>query len=392
MKHLPCMLLACAGFLLSPGLSRGDTVILKNGQKFEGKVVIKGDQVIVISERGSKMPFPKNRVERVERGPAPWELYEQKAARVKPGDAEAHFELARWCRTRKLYRRAAKHFDAVLKASPDHAEAHKLLGHEKVGDKWMSREDALKARGYVKVEGKWLNPEQYAAYQARNRSKLAAEKERNRLRALAASDKAKAKEARDYYTSRGRKALQNLFWGMMNLKDYRERLACIKLINSIKPHAKTHSLWLTQAALKENNDSCVKEICKGVKSRDDTLTMTYMVLYAAAGGSYRRKAAYCLRLIHDKRAYMALIGCIARQPKNTLPGQAGMSLSQLGGYAKGSRTTGGSLSVGGGEVVPAADSMEYISGKSYRNDVAKWLKWVESLDRAPGGAVIDSRR
>ena len=35
-------------------------------------------------------------------------------------------------------------------------------------------------------------------------------------------------------------------------------------------------------------------------------------------------------------------------------------------------------------------TMEFISGKSYKNNVAKWLKWIESLDKAPGGAVIDA--
>ncbi len=388
MKRAFLSLLVTGLFLPLFTNASADTVYLKNGQKFEGKVVVKGDQVILISERGSKMPFPKDRVARVERGPAPWEAYASKAAKVKPDDAAANFELAKWCRGKKLYKRAAKHFDAVLKSEPDHTQAHKLLGHEKVGDKWLSRDDALKAKGYVQVEGKWLSPEQYVAYEAKNRSKLAANKELERLRSLADSDKAKAKAASAYYVSRGRKALQNLFWGMMNLKEYRARLECVKLINQIKPHRKTHSLWLTQAALKEGNTSCVKEICKGVKSRGDTVTMTYMVLYAAGGGSYRRKAAYCLRLIHDKRAYLALIGCIARQPKNTLPGSSGMSLSQLGNYANSSKS-GGGMSMGGGEVVPAADSMEYISGKSYRNDVKKWLKWVQSLDRAPGGAVVD---
>jgi hypothetical protein len=382
---LPLALAACL-VLSTPALA--DTIYLKNGQKFEGKVIVKGDQIILISETGSRLPFPKDRVDRVVRGPAPWEIYAGKVAKVKAGDAAGHLELAKWCRTKKLYKRAAKHFGAVIKAQPDHEEAHRLLGHEKVGGTWMSKADALKAKGYVQVKGRWLSPEEYARHQAKNRGKQAAEKELKRLRQLAGADATKAKAARDFYIGRGAKAHQNLIWGLINLKNYKARLECIKLVNQLKPTRKVHSLWLVQAAIRESNTSCVKEICKGVKSRNDTVAMTYLVLYAAGGSNSRRKAAYCLRLVHDKRAYQALVGCIARAPKNTLPGGAGMSLSQMGNYAKSSRS-GGGLSMGGGEVVPAADSMEYISGKSYKNDVGKWVKWIESLDKAPGGAVID---
>jgi hypothetical protein len=393
--HMPRsgLRLAALPVLLAPVLlsvARADTIYLKNGKQFEGKVVLQGDQVVLVSENGSRVFFPRDRVERVERGPAPWEVYARKFASLRKDDPQAQFQLAKWCRSKRLRKRAARHLQATVRLNPDHAEARELLGQQKVGGVWVTREEALKARGYVLVDGKWLSPEEKAARDAKKKATDAAEKEKARLLELAGADKAAAKAARDYYTARGSKSLQNLMWGMLNLKPAKARLECVKLINRLKPVKKLHSIWLTKAALKEDSDQVVKEICKGIRERDDTVVMTYLVLYAAMESNHRRKAAYCLRLIHDKRAYLALIGCIAQQPKNTLPGQSGgMSLTQLGGLARSSRVARGGMSIGGGEVVPAADSMEYITGRNYRNDVQKWLKWVDSLDRSPGGAVID---
>ncbi|MHC4914582.1 MAG: tetratricopeptide repeat protein [Planctomycetota bacterium] len=388
MKFLNWPLLAAALIAGHLGAARADTVYLKNGSKFEGKITVEGDEVIVRLENGSRLPFPKDRVVRIERGPAPWEQYAEKAAAVKPGDAAGHLELAKWCRAKNLLKRARKHIDEVLKAEPDNAEAHGMLGHEKVGGKWMSREDALKAKGYVQVDGKWLSPEEYAKYQAANRGKEAAEKELARLKQLGDSDPAKVAAARKFYTDRGARSLQNLMWALTNVRDSKAQTEAAKLINQIGPNQKVHSLWLAQAAIKTSSNNCTKEICRGIKARDDTAAMTYLVLWAAAENPNRRKAAWCLSLINDKRAYKALIGCVAQQPKNTLPGMGGMNLSTLGSMTGSGGTMTGGTGIKAGEVVPAADSLEYISGKVYRNDVKKWLKWLDSLDRAPGGAVI----
>jgi hypothetical protein len=392
MKSVSWPLLAAALIIGQIDAALADTVYLKNGSKFEGKVTVEDDQVIVSLENGSRLPFPRDRVVRIERGPAPWEQYAEKAAAVKAGDAAGHLALARWCRAKNLPKRAAKHIREVLKTQPDNAEAHGMLGHEKVAGKWLSHEEALKAKGYVQVAGKWLSPEEYAKHQAANRGKEAAKKELARLKQLGDSDPAKAAAASKFYVDKGTGSLQNLMWALTNLRDSRAQTAAAKLINQIGPDKKVHSLWLAQAAVKTGSNDCTKEICKGIKSRDDTAAMTYLVLWAAAENPNRRKAAWCLSLINDKRAYKALIGCVAQQPKNTLPGAGGLNLSTLGGMTGSGGTMTGGTGIKAGEVVPAADSLEYITGKMYRNDVKKWLKWLDSLDRAPGGAVIAPRK
>ena len=173
-RSVSSFLTVLAAVLLSSP-ANADTIYLKSGSKFEGKVEEKGDQVVLHLENGSKMSFPKDMVVHIARGPAPWEVYAQKVKKLQADDADAHLEMAKWCRGKKLRRRAARHLEATIKLRPDDAEAHKLLGHEKFEGKWMTREETLKAKGYVEVKGKWMSPEEYAAHQAQSRAKEAKE-------------------------------------------------------------------------------------------------------------------------------------------------------------------------------------------------------------------------
>ena len=65
---------------------------------------------------------------------------------------------------RKKYRKRV--LNKVIKAAPDHAEAHAALGHVQFEGKWYDSERALerymskiaKERGLVKYDGKWVSP------------------------------------------------------------------------------------------------------------------------------------------------------------------------------------------------------------------------------------------
>jgi uncharacterized protein YnzC (UPF0291/DUF896 family) len=387
--RLPAVFLALSIAALS-STALADILYLNNGQKFEGKVVIEGDKVILISESGSRMSFPAKSVNRIERGPAPWEAYATKAGKLAANDLKGHLALAKWCRLKRLRKRMKLELETVIKLDPNQAEAHKLLGHQKVGDKWMTSAEAKEAKGYKLVKGKWLSPKELAILKYKDARQEAINAERKRLLALASNDKEEAEKARQHYVKLGKASLKNLFWGLLNLKNSNARIEAVKLINKLEPVGKSFSLWITQAAVRETNKKCIILICKGIKKRNDITSMTLLVRSAASRNILQRRAAYCLGLINDKRCYKALIGCLAGQPKNTIPGKTSSSSSNLTsmGTWTNHRGRGGAVATGSQEVVPAADSLEFITGLSYKNDVDKWLKWLESLDKAPGGAVI----
>jgi uncharacterized protein with FMN-binding domain len=135
---------AVLGCLLGAGPALADVVQLKNGKKFEGLAEEKPDSVVLRLERGS-ITFARDDVERIDKCPPPWEVYEQKAKGLKPEDAAGHLELAKWCKANNLGQRMQKELQLVLLVDPEHQEARALLG-------------------YQKIEGKWLSPEEYQAY------------------------------------------------------------------------------------------------------------------------------------------------------------------------------------------------------------------------------------
>ena len=63
------------------------------------------------------------------------------ARRDKTADTVAgQFDLAKWCKTRGLMDQVRAHLTRVLELEPDHIEARRFLGHRRVGDRWISKQ------------------------------------------------------------------------------------------------------------------------------------------------------------------------------------------------------------------------------------------------------------
>ncbi|NUN49191.1 MAG: hypothetical protein HUU15_10225 [Candidatus Brocadiae bacterium] len=182
------LLAACLAAVTTPALA--DTVWLKNGGKLEGVTTsVEGERLVVRTQAGT-VKFNREDVLKVVHKATAMEEYELAAAKVKPGDARGHYELADWCAARDLKRFERVELEATIAADPEHIGARSRLGYEKVGKNWLRGEELLVARGMVKVDGKWMTKEAAAA--------VAAEKERIRLdRALAAAEAKAAREAKE---------------------------------------------------------------------------------------------------------------------------------------------------------------------------------------------------
>src|SRR6185436_6114388 len=87
-------------------------------------------------------------------------LYRHRAAHLAPDDTEGWLVLGEWAREQGLHDQARRAFESVLAADPGHAAAHRALGHVSTDDRWMTREDSLRARGYVRFEGEWITADE----------------------------------------------------------------------------------------------------------------------------------------------------------------------------------------------------------------------------------------
>ncbi|HOX05047.1 MAG TPA: FMN-binding protein [Planctomycetota bacterium] len=135
-----CALWAALAAIAWSGAALADVVVLKSGKKIEGAAEERGDSVVLRLERGS-LTFSRDDVERVDRCPPPWDVYEEKARALKPDDAAGHLALAKWCQAGGLSQRGRKELELVIAADPNNAEARTLLGHRLVDGKWRSPEE-----------------------------------------------------------------------------------------------------------------------------------------------------------------------------------------------------------------------------------------------------------
>jgi tetratricopeptide (TPR) repeat protein len=130
-----------------------DVVHLKDGRKLEGKVLEEGDTVKVVTRMGT-VSFPKDQVVQIERVKTPADQYLEKVAAVDPKDAKAHWELAVWCKEKRLLKEMAEELNKVIEIEPDHARARDELNYVKIDGEWVKAK-----RGMVYIDGEWVKPE-----------------------------------------------------------------------------------------------------------------------------------------------------------------------------------------------------------------------------------------
>ena len=142
-------------FLL-PFLAAADTVVLKSGKKFHGKVVSEEPEV-VLNIYNSGFPemvlgverFAKNRVKRILRTmPTAAQEFQLKIKSVDT--ARACIDLADWCETHKLKEERRVALEKALKIDPKNAVARKALGAKAPKGNWQ--EQVALARRYIEGE------------------------------------------------------------------------------------------------------------------------------------------------------------------------------------------------------------------------------------------------
>ncbi len=76
-------------------------------------------------------------------GEAPRLLYLQRVAKLRAGDAETRFALARWCLKSDMRDEGRKLLEEVVALEPEHRKARLLLGHVRRDGRWMAPEELL---------------------------------------------------------------------------------------------------------------------------------------------------------------------------------------------------------------------------------------------------------
>lgn len=163
------LLLALALVLcLAPG-SRGDTLILKDGRRIEGTVTSReGGQVTVKTSFG-EMTIDEDDILEIKKGKTKRQEYQERFEAAE--SAQDFFELGEWAASKRLRKETEKAYLRAVELDPEHADAHRALGHVRYKGVWMTPEERdaksaedrvaeMRAQGLVQYKGQWVTPEE----------------------------------------------------------------------------------------------------------------------------------------------------------------------------------------------------------------------------------------
>lgn len=154
-------LLAAAGLA---GSTQADRILLQSGGELKGVIVAdpagRDNMVGVLTERSpNPLPIKREQVARVIEQRDALREYVERAGLLKD-DAQAHYDLALWCESKRLSGPAELEFRRTAELDPSFGPARKKLGHVLVNDQWMTPDEYQESKGLVKYRGRWMTPEE----------------------------------------------------------------------------------------------------------------------------------------------------------------------------------------------------------------------------------------
>jgi len=175
-----CCLLWLLGVVLLCSPAAADLVRLKNGGEIRGTVPRKADlagaaEITIVTLTGASVVVRRDDIEFVTPRSIKLELYEDRL-RDLPDTVEAHWELAEWCRSKKLSRQRTVHLEAILLLDSEHEAAHQALGHRLHNGEWLSHEELMRSRGYVRHKRRWVTQQELDLIQKTEAERAAEQK------------------------------------------------------------------------------------------------------------------------------------------------------------------------------------------------------------------------
>ncbi len=152
------IILAAIGLAVTAGWAAADEITLMNGKTITGLArQDPGQRKVVIEVGTGTITLDVLDVSSISPGRTVLHDYEERWKDIEDSKkARDYYELAAWCKENKVTRHIDMLCARALALEPEHEGAHKLLGHDRIGDRWLAFEEAQEARGLVKHKGRWV--------------------------------------------------------------------------------------------------------------------------------------------------------------------------------------------------------------------------------------------
>jgi hypothetical protein len=394
------------GAMLRPAAA--EVFVLSGGGRIEGELLNPDEKprqtYVVKLASGGQMTLQAGQVQQVVSVRPDVAEYE-KVRPNYPDTVEGQWNLAQWCRDHKLPAQRTTHLRRVIELDPDHVEARRLLGYNKIEGQWMTQDEWMIKQGYVKYKNKWMLPQEVEIEEQKEKQKLAETEwyhkiktwrawlgtDRNNLarKNLAGIDDPRA--IRALLDKLGQDHADKKGWD----PNQEARLLYLEALGHI--HTPEAASVLAVCSIEDDD----REVRLSALDQLETLKSPEIVKYYVGklrdkdNGTIQR-AAVALGRMKDPSSIGPLINALITEHKqkvsNAPPGQ--MTTTFPTGNTKGGIGMG--MGGGGPKVIlyyvhnqSVLDALTTITGQNFSFDQRAWKTWYAAQNKAP---LIDARR
>lgn len=386
-----------------PGQERSDEVVLHSGQVLYGAVTEtrnapqNSTELEVVLDDGTKLILQRELFRSWKPEPAAMPEYRELAEKVARS-VDSQWELVQWCKDNKLKPQMDTHARIVLEIDPEHVDARRLLGHQRIRGRWQDPEVEEKRKGKVKINNVWVLPEIYEIARAMaeyNEKQVGWKKTLNGLFTQGAGSSSKASEAVEKIRSiRDPEAVDALVARLMDAKSVPpipQRAVIIEVLCEIPTLSSTTALldyYMTNVDDNEGRDRAIRTISKRAAHKPQVARRLVGDLGIDLNGdrekltnrnvaleNHRRleRAATALRVIEANVGIEALI--VSIQVPYTVKMKVKENAALSGGNVQGGGGTRELVDSFVLENLSAVDTLEKMTGQKFGKNQNAWLRW-----------------
>ena len=376
----------------------GDVFVLSQGGRVVGDLQNPEQSprqtYVVKTAEGSTVTLGRAQVKQVVRQ-RPEEIEYEKLRVSTPETAEAQWDLSEWCRGNKLPVQRKAHLQRVIALDPEHAEARRALGYQRVNGKWATRDELMLKAGYQRYQGGWKLPEEIAILEEK-RDATAHEKEWTRkidawLGWLGGPKDAEAREGLRKVDDPV--AVRGLAAALSRSESPEVRgLLVAALAHLGTPQARR---VLAGCSLEDEVEE-VRMICVDFlkKTPDAGIVDFYVDRLRNRNNAIVNRAAYGLKEMGDPAAIGPLIDALITVHKSRAPSKPPGQMSATFGSGGGGGGIGMSAGGGGPKYITypvknqmVLDALVALSGANFGFDVPAWKAWYLAQKKRDSAAA-----
>lgn len=393
-RILGCVVILSMAMLAARQVAAGETFVLENGGTVVGEI-LNPDQsprttYVIKTAEGAEITLEKAQVKQIIHQRADEVEYDKIRTRY-PDTVDGQWELAEWCREKRLSAQRKKHLQRIIQLEPDHEQARRALGYSQIDGQWMTQEEAMTKQGYRFYQGRWRLPQEIEVLE-KNRNKELAEtewmKKVSTWRGWLGTDKARiARE--NILAINDPQATKALTMGLQEDPRDQVRLLCAEALARIGTSDALYAL-----AKQAMNDQ-VEEVCLTcldyLKEKKSTDAVNYFIGYLRNKDNVPvNRAGAALRHMGDPSAIGPLIDALVTIHKHKTSTSGGSSGGDQ--YSMTFGNGGSGLGVGGGPRVVSRTVenravlealVELTGGVNYGYDVRAWKSWYTAQKKRP---------